>query len=464
MIANKVKEAILKNNLIEEKDSVIVGVSGGPDSICLLHILNSIKDEYNIKIYAAHLNHRIRGIESQKDAAYVAKICDDMGITCFIKAIDVVKYCEENRLSVEEGARTLRYNLFFDIKEKVKANKIAVAHNVNDQVETILMRIMRGTGLKGLKGIAHKRSDGIIRPLLDIERRDIEAYCEMHDLKPRIDASNLEDIYTRNKIRLKLLPYMMDNFNPNIVDSICRMTATLSDDSDFIEEESNKYFHQICESRAENIVNIDLEKLNFVHMAIKNRIIRKAIGYIMGNIVGIEQKHIEDIKTMIAEDKLESRLDLPKGIMVYKKKNSIIITNEEILYDLINYNYKLPKSGYIKIKELNYIVESKIIDINEYDKNDKDEFTKFFDSDKIYGNLIVRNRKNGDKIKMLGLGGSKKLKDLFIDLKVPKEDRDKVPILCDDEGIIWVIGHRISEDYKVDNSTKNVLRVQFKTL
>ncbi|SHH47716.1 tRNA lysidine(34) synthetase TilS [Tepidibacter thalassicus] len=464
MIINKVRDTIKRHNLLNDGDKVILGLSGGPDSVCLLHILNYLKDEFNIKIYAAHLNHKIRGIEAQKDAMYAAKICDIMGIICFIRAIDVPKYCEENNLSLEEGARILRYNMFFEIKEKINADKIAIAHNINDQAETVLMRMMRGTGLQGLKGIEYKRDDGIIRPLLDVSREEIEKYCEENNLNPRIDHTNLEDIYVRNKIRLKLIPYMSENFNPNLKESIARMANLLREDSDYIEEQANSAFEQVCEKKSQNIISLDIDKFLKFHKAIKNRIIRKSIDFILGDIKGIEQKHIEDVISLFFESKTDTRIDLPRGIRVYKKNRNIIFTNEELVEKKINYNYKLPKSGYIKVKELNAIVESKILSVKEMKNITHDKYTKCFDADKVCGDLLIRNRKNGDRIKILGLGGSKKIKDLFIDLKIPREDRDKIPILVDEKGIIWVIGYRMSEDYKIDKGTKNILKVSFKLL
>lgn len=408
MIINKVRETIKKHNLVNDGDKIILGVSGGPDSICMLHILNYLKDEFNIKIYAAHLNHKIRGIEAQKDAMYVAKICDIMRVPCFIRAIDVPAYCNENGVTLEEGARILRYNMFFEIKDKISADKIAIAHNINDQAETVIMRMMRGTGLQGLKGIQYKREDGIIRPLLDVDREEIEAYCEQNNLSPRIDQTNLEEIYTRNKIRLKLIPYMIENFNPNLKESIARMANLLKDDGDFIMEQSNKSFDEMCSKISDNTISMDIEKFINAHRALKNRIIRKCIDYVLGNIKGIEQKHIQDVNNLINSHKNNSRIDLPKGILVYKKGGRIIFTDEEMIEEKISYDYIIPKSGYIKIKESNTIVESKILNIDEYEKSSNDKYTKFFDADKIKGSLHIRNRRNGDKIKLLGLGGVKR--------------------------------------------------------
>ena len=198
MIFEKTLSTIKKYNLIEKGDKIVLGLSGGPDSVCLLHILNRLREVLDIEVYAAHLNHQIRGLEAQQDALYVSQLCESLGVTFFVKSINVPQYCKDNKLSLEEGARKLRYEMFFEIKESLNANKIAIAHNMNDQAETVLMRMMRGTGLQGLKGIDYIRDGVIIRPILDIERSEIEAYCEEHKLNPRIDSTNLESIYNEN--------------------------------------------------------------------------------------------------------------------------------------------------------------------------------------------------------------------------------------------------------------------------
>lgn len=462
MILDKVRETINKHNLIEKGDRIVLGLSGGPDSVCLLHVLKQLEQEMDISVYAAHLNHQIRGIEAQKDVMYISELCDSLGVRFFVKSIDVPKYCKENGLSLEDGARRLRYEMFYEIKDKIKANKIAVGHNLNDQAETILMRIMRGTGLQGLKGIEHSR-DIIIRPLLDTDRKDIENYCEANNLNPRIDSTNLESIYTRNKIRLELIPYMKDNFNPNIIESLVRMSSTLKDDGNFIEEQAIDKYKELAQKDKENI-KFNVYNLSKVHISIKNRILRKAISEILGDTNFIEQKHLEDVIGMLSEDKIDKQINLPRGIIVYRTKNDIIVTNKAIVNEEIEFNYNIPNNGFIKIKELNVLVESKIISIDRFRSMKIDKFSKAFDIDKIEGGIVVRSRMPGDKIKVSGLGGSKKIKDLFIDLKIPKEERCKVPIISDEKGILCVGDYRLSDEYKVDSNTKEVLKITFKKL
>lgn len=404
MVFEKVLSTINKHNLIESGDKIVIGISGGPDSVCLLHILSRLKDKLDIELYAAHLNHQIRGIEAQKDALYVSDICDKMGITYFLKSIDVPKYCEDNNLSIEEGARKLRYEMFDEIKQKTKSNKIAVGHNLNDQAETVLMRIMRGTGLQGLRGIEYARENGVIRPLLDIERKDIEEYCEVHNLNPRIDESNLENIYTRNKIRLELIPYMKDNFNTNLIESIVRMSNNLRSDSDYIESEAKSKFKNICKVTSDT-VDIKINDFSKLHNAIKVRILREGIKSILGDTNFIEQKHIEDIIGFESESKINKMLTLPRGVFVYRKQDCITLTTTEIVIEDIDFLYNIPSNGFVKIKEVNTIIETQTMTIDRYKSGKVDKMSRGFDLNKIKGGMVVRSRQQGDKIKLAG--GSK---------------------------------------------------------
>ncbi|HAT4798030.1 TPA: tRNA lysidine(34) synthetase TilS, partial [Clostridioides difficile] len=459
---DKVLSTINKHNLIQKGDKIVLGLSGGPDSVCLLHVLNRLKKDFNIEIYAAHLNHQIRGIEAQKDALYVSKLCEDMGIIFFVKSINVPKYCENEGLSLEEGARKLRYEMFYEIKDKIKANKIAIGHNLNDQAETVMMRIMRGTGLKGLKGIDYIRDNCIIRPILDVERNEIEEYCEAYNLNPRIDKTNLENIYTRNKIRLDLLPYMKDNFNSNVIESIVRMSNSLKSDNDYIEKEAEAKFREVSNIKEKGFVEINLDDFVCLHDAIKVRVLRNSIKHILGDTNFVDQRHIEDIMSLEDNSKVNKMLTLPRNIFVYRKKDSIILTNEEIVNEEIEFYYNVPSNGFIKIKELKQIIETQVMSIDRYKSMKLDNSSKGFDFNKVKGGIVIRSRRQGDKIKLAM--GSKKVKDLFIDLKIPREERCKIPIITDSEGIICVGDYKISENYKIDENTKEVLKINFNKL
>ncbi|MEG0180248.1 MAG: tRNA lysidine(34) synthetase TilS [Peptostreptococcaceae bacterium] len=461
MIFEKTLSTINKYNLIEKGDKIVLGLSGGPDSVCLLHILHRLKEVLDIEVYAAHLNHQIRGIEAQKDALYISQLSDDLGVTLFVKSMNVPEYCKENKLSVEEGARKLRYEMFFEIKERLHADKIAIAHNMNDQAETVLMRMMRGTGLQGLKGIDIIRDEVIIRPILEIERADIESYCEQYKLNPRIDSTNLESIYTRNKIRLELIPFMRDNFNSNIIESIVRMSNGLRNDNEFIEEEALRMFDEVSLKQLDSI-EIYLDEYINLHKSLKSRIIRHGIKYVLGDTNFIDQKHIEEVIEFEAESKIDKKLILPRGLFIYRQKDKLIFTTKEIIVEEVEFSYKIPTNGFVKISEANVIVETETMSIKRYKALKRDKTLKWFDCNKIKGGMVVRSRRSGDKIKLSM--GSKKIKELFIDLKIPKEERSRIPIVQDDTGIVCVGDFRNSEEYKVDETTKEVLKICFKKI
>ena len=290
----KVESIIEKYEMIYEGDRIVAGVSGGPDSMCMLHILLRLKDKYNLSIFVAHLNHQFRGKEADDDAEYVKHICEEWGIPVFIKVFDVPAYAKETGLSAEEAGREIRYKLYDEVAKKVNGEKIAVAHNMNDHVETILMNLLRGSGIEGLKGIEAVR-DRIIRPLINVERDEIEEYCWMNGISPRIDKTNLQPIYGRNKIRLELIPYIKNNYNPNIMSTLYRFSDIAFLENDYMDKEAENLFFEVA-SNYKNSIKYNIDKLVKLHPALQRRVIRIGLGKILGNLKGIEYKHIEEIK------------------------------------------------------------------------------------------------------------------------------------------------------------------------
>ena len=250
----KVEEYVIENKLIKAKDKILVALSGGPDSVCLLHILYKLKEVLDIEIGAIHINHLLRGEESEGDERYIKDLFDKLGIKYYVKRIDIEYIANSTGVSLEVAGRNERYKAFEEIRNEYNYNKVAVAHNANDQAETVLMRMMRGTGLEGLTGIKAKRKDGIIRPILCLNRYEIEKYCEDNELKPRIDASNYERVYSRNKVRLDILPYMKENFNKDIIETLNRMVLLLQKDNEFIEEYSKKCYDIYCSKKNDAII------------------------------------------------------------------------------------------------------------------------------------------------------------------------------------------------------------------
>ncbi|SDK87592.1 tRNA lysidine(34) synthetase TilS [Natronincola ferrireducens] len=458
----QVIKTIKRHDLIDRGDKIVVAVSGGPDSVCLLHILHSLKEDFQLQLYAAHLNHNFRGIEAQMDAQYVSKLCEELNILSFIKSMDVPKYSKEKGLSPEEAGRILRYEFFQEVVEKVDASKIAVAHNQNDQAETVLMRLLRGTGIQGLTAIHHGRGK-IIRPLLDISRREIEDYCLFHRLSPRIDETNLEPIYHRNKIRLELIPYIQQEYNPNIIESLARTAEILKKDNDFIEETVRKAYNAMKILGGEGCLELPIEGINKLHPALQSRIFRLAAEDLVGKKEALEYKHIQNIVELLHKNETGKKILLPKGIIVKISYNKMIFSTED-KEEVINFYYELREDDSIKLNEVQGEIVTKVLMKEEGVTISRDKYVKYFDYDKVQGTLNVRNRREGDRFWPLGLTGSKKLKDFFIDYKIDRSKRQEIPLICDGNEIMWIVGYRISEKYKVTNDTNKILAIEYKSL
>lgn len=458
---DKIRHYIIENKLIEEGDKILVALSGGPDSVCLLHILARLRNEFNLKLGAIHINHLLRGEEAIDDENYTKKLCKSLDVESYIERIDISTIAEKEGQSIELAGREERYKAFNKIKEKFSYDKIAVAHNSNDQAETILMRLMRGSGLEGLTGIKAKREGGIIRPILCLNRNEIERYCEEYKLEPRIDKSNYEKIYNRNKVRLDIIPYMKENFNEDIVDTLNRMVLLLQKDNEYLEEVAMDAYSKYCkEENNEIIVNSNLFKSE--KEAIITRVLKRCFKVISNSHKNFEMKHILDIVDL-------SKLGTNKEIHL---TNNIIVKN--IYGDIVFKQRKDKRSSledisiYIKKEDLmneikfsDYKVKMEIIDKKNNIKFPNNDLIKFFDYDKIEYGITVRYRKDGDKMVPIGMKGTKKIKDIFINSKVPKEKRDVIPLVCFDEEIAWILGIKVSEQFKITSNTKQILKITF---
>lgn len=369
MLENEVLSTIKKYNMIEEGDKVVIGVSGGPDSITLLNVLNKFKEKLNIKIYVAHINHKIRK-EADEETEYVREFCKKIDVEFFCKKIDVEVEAKKLKIGTEEAGRNIRYAFFEEVSGKVGANKIATAHNSNDNAETVLMNIIRGTSISGLKGIEKTRDNKFIRPLIETSRAQIEEYCKIEKLNPRYDKSNKENIYTRNKIRNLLIPYIQKEFNPNIIDGINRLSSIATEEERFlnsiVEEEykrivivekageknnakekySTNYIAQNSKTQNTNSIIEEIEKettynntnktekeevkailnlkeFNKLDNVIKSRLILYTISKLYGTTVGIEKIHIDDIIKLCTNNIGNKYLIPRKGIKIYVKKGKI---------------------------------------------------------------------------------------------------------------------------------------------
>jgi len=461
MMKNRVKKTIIDKKLIDRSrnEHIVLGLSGGPDSLCLFHVLLELQMELNIIIHPVHINHKFRPVAAEEDQSYVEEFCKKHGLECSTFIYDCNSIAKEQGISGEEAGRNARYEAFYKVGRRVidengisaEQVKIAVAQNSNDQAETLLMRILRGTGPDGLAGIEYKREGAggieIIRPLLDAKRKDIEKYCEENKLQPRFDHTNKQPVYTRNKIRLQLIPFIEKSFNPNITETLNRLSIIAKEDKDFMKS--------IVDDLLEN--DMGLEKIREQHPAIRKRIIIKKLEEI-GLEQGITHAHVEAVDKLISEGKTGTSVHLPNGYRV-------VIDYGEVHFFKEDFNQNLDTGS------------------NQYERcSDQTEID--FDQTKIginqaesgsgrFNGLILRTRQPGDYIVLKGVGGRKKIQDAFIDMKVRREFRDKIPMFCKDSEVMWIIGDditglktgikkgRISENYELDEETEKRIFVEF---
>ena len=343
MLEDKVLDTINKYGMIKKNDKVVIGVSGGPDSMTLLNILNNLKEKIEIEIYVAHINHMIRE-ESDEETEYVKEFCERIGVSFFFKRVDVESEAEKLKIGTEEAGRNIRYEFFIEVANKVGANKIATAHNSNDNAETVLMNIIRGSSISGLKGIEKVRDEKFIRPIIECNRDEIEEYCKINNLNPKYDKSNLENIYTRNKIRNMLIPFIKKEFNPNIIEGINRLSSIAYEEEQFINKIVEKEYKKLLISvnknseerennKTKNKTNIktnnrkeivlNMKEFNILDYVIKAKIILYAISQVSGSATGIGKIHIDDI-IRLCNNNIGNKFLIPKkGIKVYVKKGKI---------------------------------------------------------------------------------------------------------------------------------------------
>ncbi|MCI9287671.1 MAG: tRNA lysidine(34) synthetase TilS [Clostridia bacterium] len=324
MLEEKVLQTIVKNKLIQNGDKIVIGVSGGPDSIALLDVLIKLQNKIKFDITVAHINHMIRA-EAIDDQKYVEQYCKNKKIKCFVKQAKVEEVAKNQKIGTEEAGRNLRYEFFNEILEKTNSNKIATAHSKNDNAETVLMNILRGSGTSGLKGIQAARDDKYIRPLIECERKEIEEYCNENNLEPRIDKTNMENIYTRNKVRNLLIPYIQREFNPNIIEALNRLSQIASMENEYFKLQTIKIYNEIKEEETKEQITLNLKKFNSQKLVIKNRIVLYTINRLFGSSSGIEKIHLQDIIKLCGNN-------IGNKFLVPNKKVKVLVKSGKIFF------------------------------------------------------------------------------------------------------------------------------------
>lgn len=321
MLEEKVLKTIKKYNLINKGEKIVIGVSGGPDSICLLYVLNNLKKILDIELVVAHINHSLREA-ADSETEYVQETCKLLGIECFVKKVDILKLAQEEKKGTEETGRNIRYEFFNEVAEKTKSNKIATAHNCNDRAETVILNILRGSGISGLKGIETIRDDKYIRPIIEIDRSEIEKYCKENNLNPKYDESNYENIYNRNKVRNEMIPYIQKEFNKNIIQTINRLAQVATEENEYMQKITIEEYKKI--SKSDNgVIMLDLKKFNNLELVIKRRLILYTINETIHTTNGIEKVNIDDIVKLCSNNIGNKYIAPIKKIKVYVNKGKI---------------------------------------------------------------------------------------------------------------------------------------------
>ncbi len=445
----KVLKYIRDNQILEYGDSVVLGVSGGADSICLLHVLYTLKEKLGLKLCVVHVNHHIRGESAEQDAEFVKNFCNKLSVNFVQVDVDVPAIAKEKGLSEEEAGRNARYDAFNEIADAYGANKIAVAHNLNDNSETILFNLVRGTGVKGLIGIPAKRKM-IIRPLLSCTREEIEEYLIKEGLSYRTDETNLLTEYSRNKLRLDVIPYLKENINEKAEYNIVNAAQNLGEIFDFVNKEVKNAYD-------EYVTGNIFHKAGFeIHIALQREIFRKMIKKQAGQLKDITRKHINSI-TELASMEVSKQIDLPYGLAATRVYEGIRIA-PKVFGEKRETEITLIKNGKITPdKNVEITMETEEFSLDNIQEL---VYTKWLDCDKIHS-LVLRNRQKGDYLVIDSKGKRKKLKKYFIDEKIPKQERDNMLLLADGNHVVWIPGYRISAYYKVSEMTKNIIKITY---
>lgn len=462
---NTVFKYVKENRMLINNDKVVLGVSGGADSVCLFFVFLELKKEYNLDLYVVHVNHGIRGEAAKNDAIYVEQLCKRYGINFILVNENVRDVAKQKRISEEEAGRNVRYEAFHNVCQKLETGKIAIAHNSDDRAETVLFNLFRGSGLKGLTGISPVRHN-IIRPLLCVSRGQIEEYLNDRNITYCTDLTNLETDYTRNKIRLKVLPYISDNINVNVKEHIVQTSVMIEESLSYIETNANDCFHKIVKQK-DGQYSIRIGELRTENVVIQKVVIRKVIEHLAGKLKDVTSNHVNIVLSLL-ESQVGKRVNLPYSIVAKKGYEDISLfvdNNDKYVSD--GHSEKVIFSEEISTIPGNYFLKDKNLhfefNLMKFKKNliiPQNGCTKWFDYDKINNTVALRTRREGDYLQIDPKGSNKKLKAFFIDQKIPKEERDEILLLADGKHIMWVVGERISEAYKIDENTKNILMVK----
>ena len=459
MLPRTVRRTIEKYSMFSRGDRVVVAVSGGPDSVALLHILDALKEVYGIKLQAAYLEHGLRGEESVEDMRFVEALCESLSIPLTTESEDVGEMARAGGLSVEAAARKARYAFLEKVLAETGSKKIATGHSANDQAETVLINLMRGAGLAGLSGMKPAMEDGVVRPLIEARSSEIMAYLEQKKISYRTDSSNADTRFERNRVRRELIPFIEEKFNPSIVDSLARTASVFSMVYDFFKQEVDKSMRTAVKTQ-EGRVTLNLELFNPYPEIVKLFTFHRILRSLEDDEQVISYDTLSALLNVADKSRSGSRIDIGAGIVALKEFQSIVIGRDLALYE--PYEVQLNVPGETTIESAGYVYRAEVLKEKPGTPDVyKSGESAYFDFNELTLPLVARNWREGDKFVPFGLKGSKKVHDVFIDEKVPISERTMIPLVSDADGVIWVTGVRRADRARVTDKTSTIVKITY---
>ena len=461
MLFEKVRQTISRYRMIEAGGGrVILAVSGGPDSVALCHILHRLRSELALELVVAHVHHGLRGEEADEDARFVSAMARALDLPAVVQAVNVRAWQREHGGSLQMAARTIRYQCLRRVMTEQRAGRLALGHNADDQAEELLLRLLRGAGPRGLRGMAATSGTGIIRPLLACHRAEILDYLSGHGLSWREDRSNLEPWCQRNRLRLEVLPLLRDHFNSNLNATLVRTAAIFEEEEGFWESMVEDWLDRHARREGEGVLNLPLAELLETHPALQRRLLRRGLEMTCGHLAGFGFHHVDLLLGLCRSEGANREIHLPNRAVAEKGYGRLFI--RPLHPPPEPFRHEIPGPGFHYLRDLDHTIFMEEREGENPVGFGDDPTQVVMDRDCVSFPLLLRSVQPGDRFRPLGMTGSKKLKDLFIDAKISRSRRRLVPVLCDPRRIIWVVGHRIDDRVRVTAKTRRLLRIEYR--
>lgn len=453
---HRVAATIARYAMIAPGDVVLVALSGGADSTALLHVLSRLAVKLRFRVCACHVHHGLRGADADADAEHAGRFAGSLGLFFSLQRADVRAHAREHKLSLEEAAREVRYHLLAQAAQACGANRIATGHTADDQAETVLLNLLRGAGPTGLSGIPPLRGS-IIRPLIEVTREDVEQYCQAESITYRTDQSNRDLRFTRNRIRHRVLPALRE-IQPRVTEALCRLADIMRAEDEFIAAQARTQLERF-EQSGDTLGGLTLPIAEFaqLHPALRRRLARAAIVRAKGDDREIEMDRVEALVNLLISGRTGARVQLPGGLSASRAYRQVTIARPEGVPPSPAGEWELPVPGEVGIRDLGYAFKASL---STSRRLPGDSHTALIDAAKVAEPLRLRTWRPGDRITPLGMRQTVKLQDLFVNAKVPRARRSRIPLLLCGNRIAWVVGHRLSDDFKVTPQTRRTIRIE----